>query len=126
MKLLKCDHSHSDDLHSLCEKPRDFTRLTQHFFFFTKRKPVLKEKDKYSFGKAFLFKKRFVELCVIWWSVDMEVASRIAFAATPSIRGNPTAEHAGGNACVVSSQDNVGTLRTQLRSTVRTRTLRRV
>ena len=28
--------------------------------------------------------------------------------ATPSIRGNPTAEHAGGNACVVSSQDNVG------------------
>ena len=22
--------------------------------------------------------------------------------------GNPTAEHAGGNACVVSSQDNVG------------------
>jgi hypothetical protein len=27
--------------------------------------------------------------------------------ATPSIRGNPTAEHAGGNACVVSAQDNV-------------------
>jgi len=27
--------------------------------------------------------------------------------ATSSIRGNPTAEHAGGNACVVSSQDNV-------------------
>ena len=37
--------------------------------------------------------------------------------ATPSIRGNPTAEHAGGNACVVSSQDNVGNPRTQLRST---------
>jgi len=28
--------------------------------------------------------------------------------ATPSIRGNPIAEHAGGNAGVVSSQDNVG------------------
>jgi hypothetical protein len=26
------------------KKPRDFTRLAQHFFFFTKRKPVLKEK----------------------------------------------------------------------------------
>jgi hypothetical protein len=47
----------------------------------------------------------------------MEVASRIAFAATPTIRGNPTAEHAGGNACVVCSQDNVGNPRTLLRST---------
>ena len=28
------------------KKPRDSTRLTQHFFFFTKRKPVLKEKTK--------------------------------------------------------------------------------
>ena len=28
--------------------------------------------------------------------------------ATPSIRGNPTAEHADGNVCAVSSQDNVG------------------
>jgi hypothetical protein len=27
--------------------------------------------------------------------------------ATPSIRGNPTVEHVGGNACVVCSQDNV-------------------
>ncbi|NQE53546.1 hypothetical protein C5S29_08130 [ANME-1 cluster archaeon GoMg3.2] len=51
----------------------------------------------------------------------MEVASRIAFAAIPSIRGNPTAEHAGGNACVVSSQNNVGNPRTQLRSTARIR-----
>nr|AAU83819.1 hypothetical protein GZ34A6_30 [uncultured archaeon GZfos34A6] len=40
-----------------------------------------------------------------------------ALAATPSIRGNPTAEHAGGNTCVVSSQDNVENPRTQLRST---------
>jgi hypothetical protein len=47
----------------------------------------------------------------------MEVASRIALAATPSIWGNPTVEHAGGNACVVSLQDNVGNPRTQLRST---------
>jgi hypothetical protein len=39
---------------------------------------------------------------------QQEAASRIALAATPSIRGNPTAEHADGNACVVSSQDNVG------------------
>ncbi len=54
-------------LYSELKKPRDFTRLTQHFFFFTKRKPVLKEKDKYSFGKTFLFKKRFVKICVIWW-----------------------------------------------------------
>ncbi len=35
------------------------TRLTQHFFFFTKRKPVLKEKRICSFGKAFLSAKRF-------------------------------------------------------------------
>jgi len=34
--------------------------FTSHFFFFTKRKPVLKEKQKSSFGKAFLSKKRFV------------------------------------------------------------------
>jgi len=47
----------------------------------------------------------------------MEATARIAFSATPSIRGNPTAEHAGGNACVVSSQDNVENPRTQLRST---------
>ncbi len=46
-------------------KPRDFTRLAQHFFFLTKRKPVLKEKLS-SFGKAFLSKKSFlVEICVI-------------------------------------------------------------
>ena len=45
-----------------------------------------------------------------------EVASRIALVATQSIRGNPTAEHAGGNACVVSSQDNVENQRTQLLS----------
>ena len=44
------------------------TRLTQHFFFFTKRKPVLKEKRIGSFGKAFLSKKMFlVEICVILW-----------------------------------------------------------
>jgi hypothetical protein len=49
------------------KKPRDFTRLTQHFFFFTKRKPVLKEKQGF-FGKAFLSKKKFlVEICVILW-----------------------------------------------------------
>jgi len=33
--------------------------FTSHFFFFTKRKPVLKEKQKSFFGKAFLSKKRF-------------------------------------------------------------------
>jgi hypothetical protein len=36
-------------------------KITQHFFFFTKRKPVLKEKQICSFGKAFLSKKRFLE-----------------------------------------------------------------
>ena len=36
-----------------------------------------------------------------------EAASQIARAATPSIRGNPTAERADGNVCAVSSQDNV-------------------
>ncbi len=35
-------------------------KITQHFFFFTKRKPVLKEKQICSFGKAFLSKKRFI------------------------------------------------------------------
>ena len=35
-------------------------KITQHFFFFTKRKPVLKEKQICSFGKAFLSKKRFL------------------------------------------------------------------
>ena len=35
-------------------------KITQHFFFFRKRKPVLKEKQKCSFGKAFLFKKKFL------------------------------------------------------------------
>jgi hypothetical protein len=35
-------------------------KITQHFFFFTKRKPVLKEKRICSFGKAFLSKKRFL------------------------------------------------------------------
>jgi len=35
-------------------------KITQHFFFFTKRKPVLKEKQISSFGKAFLSKKRFL------------------------------------------------------------------
>jgi hypothetical protein len=64
-----------------------------------------------------------VKICVILWSVDMEATARIAFSATLSIRGNPTAEHARGNACVVSSQDNVGNPRTQLRSTARIRTL---
>jgi hypothetical protein len=57
----------SHELFSYHKKPQDFTRLTQHFFFFTKRKPVLKEKTKSSFGKAFLFKKRFVKICVIVW-----------------------------------------------------------
>ena len=44
-------------------------KITQHFFFFTKRKPVLKEKQQISsFGKAFLFKKKFlVKICVILW-----------------------------------------------------------
>jgi uncharacterized protein YozE (UPF0346 family) len=37
-------------------KPRDSTRLTQHFFFFTKRKPVLKEKKTCFF--IFFFTKR--------------------------------------------------------------------
>ena len=36
-----------------------------------------------------------------------EVASQIALSATPSIRGNPTAECADGNARVLSPQDNV-------------------
>ena len=53
-------------LYSKGKKPQDSTRLTQHFFFLGKRKPVLKEKQKISFGKAFLSKKRFlVEICVI-------------------------------------------------------------
>jgi hypothetical protein len=42
--------------------------VIKHFFFFRKRKPVLKEKHVCSFGKAFLSKKRvLVEICVIWW-----------------------------------------------------------
>jgi len=36
-----------------------------------------------------------------------EAASQIALAATPAIRGNPTAERAEGNVCTVSSQNNV-------------------
>jgi len=33
--------------------------LSKHFFFFLKRKPVLKEKNNRSFGKAFFSKERF-------------------------------------------------------------------
>jgi len=40
-------------------------------------------------------------------SCRQEAASQIALAATPAIRGNPTAERADGNVCVVSSQNNV-------------------
>jgi len=49
----------------------------------------------------------------------MEVASRIALAATPSIRGNPTAECADGNAHVVSPRNNVKNLKVRFRSTAR-------
>ena len=35
-------------------------QITQHFFFFTKRKPVLKEKQMGSLGKAFRSKKGFL------------------------------------------------------------------
>ena len=41
--------------------------LSKHFFFFAKRKPVLKEKQKSSFGEAFLSKKNLVRICVILW-----------------------------------------------------------
>ncbi|NQE06321.1 hypothetical protein C5S32_10675 [ANME-1 cluster archaeon GoMg1] len=48
-------------------KPQDSTRLTQHFFFFTKRKPVLKEKTKkVFFGKLI---NNLVKICVIWWLI---------------------------------------------------------
>ena len=40
-------------------------------------------------------------------SCRQEAASQIALVATPSIRGNPTAERAEGNVCAVSSQNNV-------------------
>jgi hypothetical protein len=40
-------------------KPREFTRLTQHFFFFLKRKPVLKEKTKSTLD--LIIKKSFIE-----------------------------------------------------------------
>jgi hypothetical protein len=41
--------------------------ISQHFFFLEKRKPVLKEKQKTSFGKALLSKKRLlVKIRVIW------------------------------------------------------------
>ena len=33
--------------------------FSKHFFFFTKRKPVLKEKNNTLFGKSFFFKERF-------------------------------------------------------------------
>ncbi len=39
--------------------------------------------------------------------VRQEVASQIVLSATPSIRGNPTAECADGNARVLSPHDNV-------------------
>jgi len=42
--------------------------FNQHFFFFTKRKPVLKEKTPS--GKAFLSNKKFlVKICVISWLI---------------------------------------------------------
>ena len=40
-----------------------------------------------------------------------EAASRIAIAATPSIRGNPTVKRANGNVCALSLQDNVESLK---------------
>ncbi len=49
-----------------------------------------------------------MEICVILWSVDKKLHRRLPVRLTPSIRGNPIAEHAGGDAYVVSSQDNVG------------------
>jgi hypothetical protein len=42
------------------KKPRDFTRLTQHFFFFTKRKPVRKEKKRMFLVKVFTEGKKVV------------------------------------------------------------------
>nr|AAU83749.1 hypothetical protein GZ33E1_46 [uncultured archaeon GZfos33E1] len=40
-------------MYSCSKKPRDFTRLTQHFSFFTKRKSVLKEKKYVLLVKLF-------------------------------------------------------------------------
>ena len=51
-----------------------------------------------------------MKIRVILWSVDKKLhRTQIALAATPAIRGNPTAERADSNVCAVSSQDNVGT-----------------
>ena len=57
--------------------------------------------------------------------VRQEVASQIALSATPSIRGNPTAKRAGGNARALSSQDNVESQKVRFGQTARVKTLGR-
>jgi hypothetical protein len=55
-------------MHSHIKTTRFHKIYTTLFLFYKKKNwPVLKEKDKYSFCKAFLFKKRFVKICVIEW-----------------------------------------------------------
>ena len=55
--------------------------------------------------------------------VRQEVVSQIALSATPSIRGNPTAKRAGGNARALSSQDNVESQKVRFGQTARVKTL---
>jgi hypothetical protein len=63
--------------------------------------------------------------CVVWiWHLtphkltvcDKKLQPRIAIVATPSIRGNPTVKRANGNACALSSQDNVESLKAYVRT----------
>jgi hypothetical protein len=63
------------------------------------------------FREEHLLQHRIV--CNTRWrdSVRQETASRIAIAATPSIRGNPTVKRADGNVCALSLQDNVESLK---------------
>jgi len=55
--------------------------------------------------------------------VDKKATSQIAVPATPSIRGNPTAECVGGNAHVVSPRNNVENQKVRFGSTARIKTL---
>jgi len=48
--------------------------------------------------------------------VRQEAASRIALVATPSIRGNLTVKRANGNACALSSQDNMESLKAYIQT----------
>ena len=56
-------------------------------------------------------------------SCRQEAASQIALAATPAIRGNPTAECMDGNAHAVSLRNNVENQKIRFGSTARIRTL---